>query len=350
MEFLVVLNLGRIGRTNGYEQHSELLSERDCEVWSQAEMQLGKMEYMLRNKTIFVSADLGLISNWYKGDKERGRYFRNPLAYPKVDVSSLWESSEVTLPVKVAFRDGAPENFNKYHARIVVEKYLYDIFFVMNMSVPGSCEFLNVRFHDGDDFAVAHRGAERLLLSSYNFEEGYSDYLDGKLFAPIELPLEIVIEWYRKLDLGLRQKGERKIERAIYALLHICKSDIDISTVIWIFHALESIYTTRVGEGVPGIANRMLDLVDFDRSKAKTVTRHLRDLYNYRSAFVHGGYEVHHPMGSEVIDDRLNADRDTIYDECRIGFNLVVLSIQKMIQKGWFGLNVTEVVVGLKEP
>lgn len=348
MERVVVLDLGRIGRTNGYEGDWGVISSRDCEIWSLAETLISEMEYTYRDKIIRVSADLSRISDWYRKDKERGLYYQNPSVHPGVDIFSLWLGSEVTLSVKVC-SEGEDEASNNY-ARLFAEKYLYDIFFIMNMSVPGSCEFLNVRFRDDDEFVLAHKGAERLHLSSYNFEEGYQDFLDGEVFSPIELPLEQVIAWYRRLNLGIRQKADGRAARAIYALLHICKSDIDINSVIWIFHALESVYITRVGEGVPGIVSRMLGLLDFEESKKKALTKHLRKLYDYRSAFVHGGYEIHHPMGSEMFDERLNDDRNDIYDGCRIGFNLVALSIQKMIQKGWFGLVINEVVVGLDEP
>ncbi|WP_143504054.1 MULTISPECIES: hypothetical protein [unclassified Pseudomonas] len=293
-----------------------------------------------------VSVDLTPIVSWYKLSKDRARYHRNPADFSGVDVSYLWEMSDIDLVLRVSVEGEVGAG----HPHLFAEKYLYDIFFIMNMSVPGSCEFLNVRFYKSADSVQVSRDVARFNLSSYNFEEGYFDCLNGKTFAPIELPLEQVNSWYQRLGLGVKQKADNQVARAIYALLHVCKSDIDINSIIWIFHALESIYTTRVGEGVPGIANRMIGLIDLDVSKKKAVTNNLRSLYNYRSAFVHGGYEVHHPMGSEVLDKRLDADRFDIYDGCRVGFNLVVLSIQKLIQKNWFGLSVTETVVGLEKP
>ena len=61
----------------------------------------------------------------------------------------------------------------------------------------------------------------------------------------------------------------------------------------------------------------------------------MRDLYDIRSAIVHGGFEVSHPIHNEYLDKRveqnyLRLSRATDYDHA-----ILVASIQKTILNGW---------------
>ncbi len=75
--------------------------------------------------------------------------------------------------------------------------------------------------------------------------------------------------------------------------------------------------------------------------------KRLREMYDYRSSFVHGGYRVHHPMKNEIMDQSLNEEFTKLLEISQFGFNLVVLSLQALVEKGWYGLKIKEQISGV---
>ncbi|MEO2055751.1 MAG: hypothetical protein ABGX83_10775 [Nitrospira sp.] len=169
----------------------------------------------------------------------------------------------------------------------------YDFFSIMNFSVPGSCDCLNIKIcsKSSDD-------SNHFKLSSHNFEIGYYSSLNGKKPNISTLSLKDVLEWFKVLDLGIKQKAESSLERALFSLFHMCRLDGDVTTIIWIFHALEALYKTKVGEGFTNLYQRISSLLKFDGYDQRILKKTLRKLYDLRCAIVHGGYQIHHPMSS----------------------------------------------------
>lgn len=345
MRHKIALNLGRIGRTWGYDLGWEQICDADIKAWESAEALFDNYSYFHEGMEIKLHADLSSITNWYKHFHLKGNYYANPAAYKNKESADIWENDwGGDFIVTVDFIGDAAENTksrNPVYARHFVEKYIYDMFIIMNLSTPGSCEFLNLRFKDSD-----HYSKDRLYLSSYSFEEGYLDFLRGSSIAPIELPIEKTFVWYKNLNLGVKQKSDSDLESAIFALLYICKSEMSITSIVWMFHALEAVYKTRVGEGFTNLIRRMTFLLDFNAVQEKFLKKELRKLYDLRSSFVHGGYKMHHPMENEQLDSRVSDYRLKEYDACRVGFNLVALSLQKLIAMDWIGIEVREDIVG----
>ena len=78
--------------------------------------------------------------------------------------------------------------------------------------------------------------------------------------------------------------------------------------VIWLFYAFESMLQTRVGEDFSAIVNRIGLLLNADEEQARLIRRKMRALYDVRSAIVHGGFEVIHPMHDGSLDKRADDD------------------------------------------
>lgn len=170
----------------------------------------------------------------------------------------------------------------------------------------------------------------------------------NSIFAPRILPLSSVVYWYKKLNMGIRQRAESGVEKAIFSVLHICcGADADVVWVIWAFHALEAIYGTKVGEGFTNLVERISTLLELDAQGKGMLKKRLREMYDYRSSFVHGGYRVHHPMKNEIMDQSLNEDFTKLLEISQFGFNLVVLSLQALVEKGWYGLKIKEQMSGV---
>lgn len=342
----IVIDLGRIGRTNDHDKSNEIFI-KEIELWRNLNERLNSKSYTHDGVSAEVCADWSPVIEELKKQHSREKEFKKLLEEKKEEAWEIYKTDhkypEIKFLVSIQGKNKVSEY--KWYPKFFVEKYLYDIFFIANLSLPGSCEFLNVRF-----ISEREKEDERYLLSSYNFEEALYNQLDGVRPSPICLPVSSVIDWYDDLDTGIKQKAESPIEKAIFSLLHICKSEINETSVVWIFHALEAIYGTRVGEGFSNLINRLSILLQLDsKEKAKTKKK-LRSMYDYRSSIVHGGYQVHHPLRNEVIDKRLNEDLSRTYELFQDGFNLIVLSIQTMIKNGWYGIEVKESLIGVETP
>jgi hypothetical protein len=72
----------------------------------------------------------------------------------------------------------------------------------------------------------------------------------------------------------------------------------------------------------------------------------MRDLYDLRSAIVHGGYQITHPMHDAGLDKRV---MDSFVRETRAtdyGYALLISAVQKAIVKGWKYPRFAEVIEG----
>jgi hypothetical protein len=340
----IVVDLGRIGSTFNHEQ-CDAIYENDIALWTDISQQINHKTYSHDGISAEVIADWEPVIDNFKKQQKREREF-NKLLKEKGDAAWTIYKTELQDP-KVSFTvtiKGKHELLKQdwYH-RFFIEKYIYDIFLIANLSLPGSCEFLNARFT-----TKSGKDRERYNLSSYNFEEGLYRHLEGKSPSPTILPIRSVMEWYKEFDTGVRQKAETSIEKAVFSLLHLCKKDTDETSMIWIFHALEAIYGTKVGEGFSNLIDRISILLELNIEQKKKTKKKLRDMYDYRSSIVHGGYKVHHPLKNEVIDRNLTNDYFRMFELHQEGFNLVVASIQKLIKNGWHGITFEQKLNGIQ--
>lgn len=339
-------SLGQIGRSFESDQWKHI-DQQDVNIWIEAQQVITPYQYIHDGVNVTVAVNWTQVTNSFKKYRLANSVFQSALAdngikplEQRKSLEKLIPNLDATLELTARIKIYGENRFSEYkwYPSFFLEKYIYDVFFILNMSIPGSCGFLNLRFKSE---------SERFYLSTFNFELGYEDFLTNKKICISELPIKTVYNWYKELSLNVKQKSDLPIEKAIFSLLHICKSDMDVTSIIWIFHALEAIYGTRVGEGFTNLIDRMAKLLQWNDIEKKQAKSHLRELYNFRSAFVHGGFKVHHPMRNEVIDNRLNDDYSKIYGLTQIGFNLVVLSIQTLIKNGWFGIDVNETISGI---
>lgn len=339
-------SLGQIARSLELDQWKHI-DQQDVNVWIKAQQLITPYQYLHDGVNITVEVDWSKIIEHFKIYQTDNNVFRTALAEniknpleKRINLGALIPNLDTNLELTASIKMQGKNKFSEYkwYPRFFLEKYIYDVFFILNMSIPGSCGFLNFKFKNE---------SERFYLSTFNFELGYEDFLNNKKICISELPIETVYNWYKELSLNVKQKSDLPIEKAIFSLLHICRSDMGVTSIIWIFHALEAIYGTRVGEGFTNLIDRMATLLHWNDKEKKQAKSHLRELYDFRSAFVHGGFKVHHPMRNEVLDNRLNDDYSKIYDLTQVGFNLVVLSIQTLIKNGWFGIDVKETISGI---
>src|SRR5665647_703428 len=104
--------------------------------------------------------------------------------------------------------------------------------------------------------------------------------------------------------------------------------------VVWLFYAFESLLQTRAGENFSSIVRRLCLLLDADEKQAVFVRKKMRDLYDIRSAIVHGGLEITHPMHDEGTDKRAEKSFMQIMRATDYGHAFLIAAIQKTVLKG----------------
>lgn len=213
-----------------------------------------------------------------------------------------------------------------WYADFFLELYIYEFYFVANMAVPGVAQFYTLSFNPS-------RGKEpiRPRLSSYAFDHNWMRSLGGQWPALRQLPFNEVVKWYDTLNIGTKQQADTGTERAIFAIYHLSRMDIEVESVVWIFHGLEALLATQVGENISGLVRRVALLLEASESQAKSINKKIRQLYDMRSALVHGGYPVAHPMRNQALDRRLDDGFINIIHNTEDGFGILVAILQRMI-------------------
>lgn len=217
-------------------------------------------------------------------------------------------------------------NYN-WHPEFFVETYLYDLFLVLNLAVPGSADFLNVTVH-----SMGH-SPERLGLSAYYWWSAYQAKDQWPLLHVIAP--RVVAAWFYSVRQGFAQVPESSVERALFAMLHVCRSGGRPEDIIWLFYAFESLFQTRVGENFSALLERLQLILQPDSQQEKQLRKQLRAMYDLRSSFVHGGFSVIHPIHSEVMDKRVDDSYRRIIDLSEYGAKLLLACLQRYIQEGW---------------
>lgn len=342
----IVYALGRITRSS--ESPSwKYIDNADLAIWQKAVSLLHSRNYTHDECQARVTADWRPALSHVEKHAETNHIYHEVIArgesIDKVFSGLLESEDKVKVEVKVEI--WGENEFRKYswYPKFFAEKYIYDFFCIMNLANPGSCDFFNLHHISSEKYSNG-----RIHLSSYNFEEALFEALEEQSPYAKEIDIEKVLYWYNSLGLGTKQIAEIPIEKTIFSMLHFCKADGDVASVIWIFHALESIYSTRVGEGFTNLVSRISLLLKLDDKERKRMSKKLRALYDHRSSLVHGGYKIHSPMTWSTVDPRINEVLDNNYRLLQFGFNLILASVQALIRNGWYGVTIVEELTGIE--
>jgi len=223
------------------------------------------------------------------------------------------------------------------------ESFLHDMFVILNLAAPGCCSLWSATLKERQ--AHPSWAAHTLSLSEYSFDLAFLGSYEGKWPAPKILDLDKVHTWYRGVRSGLNQIPENRAQKILFALMHIAKSELSLATIIWLFYALETLYDTQPGENRRALTHRIdLVLLPDDKQRAY-LKKELRELYDIRSSFAHGGREVAHPMNNEAVDERVSGEYRKLMDASEVGFAVVLASIQSLIERGLWNFTFQEMLV-----
>lgn len=224
----------------------------------------------------------------------------------------------------------------------VVELFLYDLFLLLNLAAPGSCNLAGSFKSTTDDLSID------VSLSGLFLELAWVRGLEFSWPSIQTIPLSEVIHWKNSLNIGTRQIAENRTERAMFALLQVCKNDsFDPATLLWLSHSLEALFDTPVTLIGQFLQRRIINLLNVPADKQKQVKKQCREFYETRSAFVHGSLGIAHPLENEVLDPHVEEYRNRLATAIDFGVSVCLATLQLQIQKGWSEVRFDDVFSGV---
>jgi hypothetical protein len=316
------LRFGHIGRDA--EEEWQVIEPLMIQYWTAAEGCLSEKTYEHQGCTVRVLVDWAPYA---------GRMARDHQIMAAV-LTGQWRGGDWYAKVSKPLRLQAvctvtgKNNLSDYpwYPGFFLEYFLYEVFAIANLACPGSANFYSLSIE-----GKATRSRDEPRLSSFYFEEWMIESIQGKDPVAHILTPEAVFGWLAAVSPRVTQKGETGTQRSLFALYQLCKSDGQVVDVLWIFNALESLLSTKVGENFSGLVRRAALVLGLNASQTSAMSKKLRKLYDLRSSFVHGGYDVAHPIHSETIDRRLELQYEEVFVGTKYGFSLLAALLQRMI-------------------
>lgn len=175
-------------------------------------------------------------------------------AYGAARVTAQWTDG---LPIAVQVEG----DVDRRDAPAYVELFFHDVFLLLNLATPGS--FAGRIVVTGSDLRV-----RPLALSSHAFRQ-----------ATGTVPIETVVAWYDRLDLGARQIATDATSTALFQLLHLARAEEDEEIAI--------IRLARAAEALLGRPDP------------------LRRLFELRDEIVQGVAPAYHPLHDDALDPQV---------------------------------------------
>jgi hypothetical protein len=232
------------------------------------------------------------------------------------------------------------ERMSPVEATHIVEVYLSLVFLAMNLAVPGSANFSSVRIR------TSERTGLPVGWSSVPFEGVWLDGDQWPWAQPSILALAKTWTWLQQLQPMGSQVAHGAVQRALFSLLHATgESDFSPTILIWLCSALEALYDVPFETIGRTLRNRVFLLLGRPASH-KVAARQIARLYDVRSKFAHGSFEVVHPSENEFLDGNIDRIYKVIFPVSCLGYALVLSTLQHMIRNGWRALKFDETLHG----
>lgn len=334
------LNFKSIGPV--YGPHEEIRSPKNVKSWESAIQLLNSKYFIVNGNKITINID------WSKAveDSRKDQEFIEKIdVKPKTKkeakrVLDLVQPKPYTIPCKVHIDTRKKKKLEQEFSRFYVWYYLHEVFLLLNLSSPGCANFYSLQVPSKGDYNKTN-----LNLSADFFELAWIRSIDEKDFDVGYVPLEKVLKWYNHFQVHFKQIASCRTERALFAILHVCSNDAGVNSVIWIAHALEALYDTKIGRSFNDLFERSVKLLEIPLEKRKSFKKELREFYDLRSAFVHGGLDISHPISEEFRDFEDKLYERALY-ACEFGAALVISTMQALITHGWSEITYKEELVG----
>lgn len=309
-----------------HEEEWETIEPREIAFWKTATQKLSKRSYRHNECIVEIHLDWSPLTRRMIRDYD----LNLPLRTGKTPHADWYAKLSKPLRLKAKCVVAGSNDLSSYpwYPEFFLEYFLYEVFMIANLALPGSAEFLNFEIQSRDGLP-----RERLGLSAFYFSEWMLRSIEGKSPSAKALDPDQTIDWFNQVNPHVTQKAENSTQKALYATYQLCRSNGQIDFVLWLFNALEALLSTKVGENFSGIIRRTNALLVLNEKQRSHLQKTLRNLYDLRSSFIHGGYEAPHPLHREPIDHRLDDDYMKMLTLSIEGFAILGALLQALIEK-----------------
>ncbi len=326
-----------VGRTSDDEW--EIVEPALLDFWTKESDYISEFDYTHQGCNVKVRLDWRPYTSQYIKQTE----FWHPIRLGQreiheSDYKNISGSCICQATVEVAGTNELAKH--SWYAAHFLQVALYDAFIIANIALPGSLDLYSAKIWKQDD----HDKTE-LRLSSYLMERGWIESLREKFPKLDRTPVRIVRNWHSILGTNGKLRAETSLQRAIFCLYYLGHSDNHIDGLIWVFYGLEALLQTKIGENISGMLRRISLLLDMNERDRTKLRKHLKHAYDLRSAFVHGGYVIDHPIHNEVMDPEIDKAYGEALELQRFGITLIVALLQKLAQSGVAKYHFREVFV-----
>lgn len=323
-------------RDVGWEISDEGWREIDADHlcrWKQLQKELSGREYELKGNRYIIEIDFSALIY-----DLNHRYVLMKRIYDNKDTTAVSEFNQDTmsLPAQVHVI-GPPNSFQHYHSKTLLSMVFYQVFLAMNLSAPGSCNLYSTYIinHPVEISGIGTEIREEIGLHGRAFESTLYEADTYPWLKPGTLPLVSTYEWVeRAVPAGIVVARDTPA-KVLFALLNLTKSEIGPTSLIWVFYILETLFDCKPGENFTILASRIAILLDLEVPEATVLRKRLRELYDVRSAFVHGGLRVTHPIMDDYFDAEAEENLWRFIPLNDFGVSVIVCALQNIIQRGW---------------
>jgi hypothetical protein len=292
------------------------------QIYSKTSVHVGDQDY---NLSIDFSEAIARLENQYEVSRR---------IYDEQDHSAFedFQVGSIRIPVSVDSSDA-----HRYRSESIAEFIFYEIFLVMNLAAPGSFTVnLATLLPTPRDINMHGREvATEMNLYGKIFEDAFEDSAHHPWLNLAILPVHDVLQWVQSVAPRCQMVPTNPAAKCLFALLYLTRTDFGPASSAWVFNALEGLLSCKPGENFTKIIERVSILLELQSSETASMKKKLRLAYDIRSAFVHGGMKIVHPMRNEGLDPTV----DDVYWPSAFTFEfgsyVALACLQSLIRRRW---------------
>ncbi len=221
---------------------------------------------------------------------------------------------------------------------LVAEKRLHEILVAANIASPGSLEVVA-----GLLIAGSEQWHMRQLIEPFFLRNALDQTREAGWPSLRKVGIGTVLRWLTHFDGFARGFSDSPISRALNALTHSLDGENDpLVVLMWSMVGIEALYNRRGAPVMEQLREKCIALLGQPPVSA-TIRRTFRDMYGFRSSFIHGGsdFEGVHLLSDE---DAVEKHLDALGDATGLALVLLVASLQTLATRDMTSLEFDYVV------
>jgi hypothetical protein len=334
----IILNHSR--SFGGYES---LTSKNDAEVWTALASHYSHVE---RNDPTWGPYTIDI--NWSARVDYEQRYcarFQESNDLLKKTDRFEFEFAHV-CPAQINYERSSTSNNRGWSE---LQTLILDIYLVANLASPGSFNLYRSYLRDpSKDPAKDPLAQTDLELSEYVFETAWHEARTFEWLKVSFISFDIVKKWCEQLQLSDKSIATSDVERALFSLLHLGRASfMEPSAVLWIASALEALFDTPSGNSFSVLCQRIGVLLGLSKDEMIELRRRMRQFYDIRNAFVHGGGRILHPLADDR-DTLVQKETSDLLSTTNFASAVLIGSIQELIRRDWQGITFQEQILPIR--